>query len=233
MLPPSPLVTGLRPVSSSLAEDGIGLYASGRRVSGHNQKYITQNACNGTSDVINSLNTRVDILCSVTSTLFTADARFVLSGSDDGNVRMWKARASEKLGVIDARERAAIEYRDSLKERWRFDPEVNKISRYVPILYCSNILIYTCDVKHPSRAEARIQGCSTQAHYAGSTPGQGGAQTQAHSRRRQQAKGRAQKGGHCRADIGNLFLVHGAFGDVAGRLFEFSAACYLGFSPEC
>ncbi|PSR75689.1 hypothetical protein PHLCEN_2v8980 [Hermanssonia centrifuga] len=65
----------------------------------------------------------------VTSTLFTADARFVLSGSDDGNVRMWKARASEKLGIIDARERAAIEYRDSLKERWKFDPEVGKVSR--------------------------------------------------------------------------------------------------------
>ncbi|THH00311.1 hypothetical protein EW026_g2210 [Hermanssonia centrifuga] len=65
----------------------------------------------------------------VTSTLFTADARFVLSGSDDGNVRMWKARASEKLGIIDARERAAIEYRDTLKERWKFDPEVGKVSR--------------------------------------------------------------------------------------------------------
>ncbi|KAI0701839.1 WD40 repeat-like protein [Cytidiella melzeri] len=65
----------------------------------------------------------------VTSTLFTADARFVLTGSDDGNLRMWKARASEKLGIIDTRERAAIEYRDSLKERWKFDPQVGKISR--------------------------------------------------------------------------------------------------------
>ena len=61
--------------------------------------------------------------------MFTADARFVLSGSDDGNIRMWKAKASEKLGIITTRERAAIEYRDSLKQRWKFDPEVNKISR--------------------------------------------------------------------------------------------------------
>ncbi|KAI0791559.1 WD40 repeat-like protein [Irpex lacteus] len=65
----------------------------------------------------------------VTSTLFTADARFVLSGSDDGNLRMWKAKASDKLGIIDTRERAAMEYRDSLKERWKFDPQVGKISR--------------------------------------------------------------------------------------------------------
>ncbi|KAL6302267.1 WD40 repeat-like protein [Sparassis latifolia] len=65
----------------------------------------------------------------VSSTLFTADARFVLSGSDDGIVRIWKAHASEKLGVVTARERAAIEYRESLKERWKMDSEVGKVSR--------------------------------------------------------------------------------------------------------
>jgi DDB1- and CUL4-associated factor 13 len=74
----------------------------------------------------------------VTSTMFTADARFVLSGSDDGNVRMWKAKASEKLGIIDSRERAAIEYRDSLKERWKFDFQVGKISR------CALVFIVSC-----------------------------------------------------------------------------------------
>jgi len=65
----------------------------------------------------------------VFSTIFTSDARFVLSGSDDGNVRIWKAKASDKLGVITARERAAMEYRDSLKERWRADAEVGKVAR--------------------------------------------------------------------------------------------------------
>ncbi|KAI6026027.1 WD40 repeat-like protein [Pisolithus marmoratus] len=65
----------------------------------------------------------------VLSTIFTADARFVVSGSDDGNVRIWKAKAHEKLGIITARERAAIEYRESLKERWKYDQEVGKISR--------------------------------------------------------------------------------------------------------
>ena len=63
------------------------------------------------------------------STVFTADARFVLSGSDDGNVRIWKAKASDKLGVIDSRERAAMEYRDTLKERWKMDAEVGKVAR--------------------------------------------------------------------------------------------------------
>lgn len=44
-------------------------------------------------------------------------------------MRIWKAKASDKLGVIDTRERAAMEYRDSLKERWKMDAEVGKISR--------------------------------------------------------------------------------------------------------
>ncbi|KAF5325434.1 hypothetical protein D9619_009762 [Psilocybe cf. subviscida] len=65
----------------------------------------------------------------VTSTAFSADARFVISGSDDGNVRVWKAKASDKLGVITARERAAMEYRDTLKERWRVDQEVDRVAR--------------------------------------------------------------------------------------------------------
>jgi len=71
----------------------------------------------------------------VLSTMFTADARYVLSGSDEGNVRLWKAHASEKLGIIGARERAAIEYRDSLKEKWKVDAEVGRIARFVSFLF--------------------------------------------------------------------------------------------------
>ena len=76
-----------------------------------------------------------DLDVSVLSTAFTADARFVLSGSDDGNVRVWKANASEKLGVITARERAAIEYRETLKDKWKADQQVGKVQRYVSFTF--------------------------------------------------------------------------------------------------
>ena len=66
----------------------------------------------------------------VLATTFTSDARFVLSGSEDGNVRIWKADASEKLGIVTARERSAIEYRGALKERWKMDAEIGKVQRY-------------------------------------------------------------------------------------------------------
>ena len=72
--------------------------------------------------------------CRVSSTIYTADARYVITGSDDGNVRIWKAKASEKLGIVTARERAALEYRESLKERWKMDAEVGKVMRYVACL---------------------------------------------------------------------------------------------------
>lgn len=71
----------------------------------------------------------------VTSTIYTLDARFVLTGSDDGNVRIWKARASEKLGVVTTREKAAMEYRDSLRERWKNDAEIGKVTRYVVLRF--------------------------------------------------------------------------------------------------
>jgi DDB1- and CUL4-associated factor 13 len=67
----------------------------------------------------------------VTSVVYTADAKFVASGSDDGNVRLWKAKAAEKLGVVNSRERAVIEYRESLKARWAVDGAVGKILRCV------------------------------------------------------------------------------------------------------
>lgn len=53
----------------------------------------------------------------VFSTIFSADARFVLSGSDDTNIRIWKAKSQDKLGTLKPRERQKLEYNDKLKKR--------------------------------------------------------------------------------------------------------------------
>jgi len=65
----------------------------------------------------------------VFSTIYSGDARFILSGSDEGNIRLWKARPSEKLGVLTGSEQAARDYRAKLREKWKVDPEVGKIER--------------------------------------------------------------------------------------------------------
>lgn len=44
--------------------------------------------------------------------------RFVMTGSDDTNLRIWKANASEKLGTMVPREERKLEYRQSLKRRY-------------------------------------------------------------------------------------------------------------------
>ena len=58
---------------------------------------------------------------------FSMDSRFILSASDEGNVRVWKAKAHDQLGPRDWRERRAGEYRESLKERYKHVAEVRHI----------------------------------------------------------------------------------------------------------
>jgi WD repeat and SOF domain-containing protein 1 len=65
---------------------------------------------------------------------FSGDAKFVLTGSDDTNVRIWKAQASAPLGRQLPRERAKLDYLDTLKKRYAHMPEVRRIAnfRHVP-----------------------------------------------------------------------------------------------------
>ena len=65
---------------------------------------------------------------------YTSDHKYVLSGSDDTNVRLWKARASEKIGQLSAREETSLRYRDALVAKYAHLPEVKRIhgGRRVP-----------------------------------------------------------------------------------------------------
>ncbi|VDP09087.1 unnamed protein product [Soboliphyme baturini] len=62
--------------------------------------------------------------------LWSSDDRYILSGSDEMNIRLWKARASEKLGPLHIREKRAFEYAEKLKDKYRYHPEVNRILRH-------------------------------------------------------------------------------------------------------
>ncbi|KAK2999472.1 hypothetical protein RJ639_023202 [Escallonia herrerae] len=61
---------------------------------------------------------------------FSWDASYVISGSDDTNLRLWKAKASEQLGVILPRERKKHEYMEAVKNRYKHLPEVKRITRH-------------------------------------------------------------------------------------------------------
>lgn len=60
---------------------------------------------------------------------YTLDHKFIVSGSDDGNVRVWKAVSNQQLGQVTTREQAAHDYRNALVRRYQHVPEVRKISR--------------------------------------------------------------------------------------------------------
>ena len=77
-------------------------------------------------------------------------------------MRIWKAKASDKLGVITARERAAMEYRESLKERWKVDSEVNKVTRSVLIPSDRYIRLLLHLFIHPALAISQNQSTKLQ-----------------------------------------------------------------------
>ena len=60
---------------------------------------------------------------------YTLDHKFIISGSDDTNIRLWKARASEQLGQRTSREEAAVQYRQALVKKYQHLPEVKRISK--------------------------------------------------------------------------------------------------------
>lgn len=61
---------------------------------------------------------------------FSSDATYVISGSDDMNLRLWKAKASEQLGVLLPREQKKHEYHEKVKNRYKHLPEVKRIVRH-------------------------------------------------------------------------------------------------------
>ena len=46
----------------------------------------------------------------LTTVAWSLDNKYVLSGSDEMCIRLWKARASERIGIMRDRERVALQY---------------------------------------------------------------------------------------------------------------------------
>jgi WD repeat and SOF domain-containing protein 1 len=68
------------------------------------------------------------------SVKFSMDSKFVLSSSDDGNIRLWRSEASERLGYTHPRQKDALMQSKALIQRYQYIPEIHRISkhRHVP-----------------------------------------------------------------------------------------------------
>lgn len=60
---------------------------------------------------------------------YTSDHKYIVSGSDDTNVRLWKAQASAQIGQKTVREEAALQYRETLVKKYEHLPQVKRISK--------------------------------------------------------------------------------------------------------
>lgn len=59
----------------------------------------------------------------------SADATYVMTGSDEMNIRLWKANAAELLGTKAARQSSAANYKQAIKEKFKHHPEIKRIAR--------------------------------------------------------------------------------------------------------
>ena len=92
--------------------------------------YTIPNGCNGKIFAFASDLAFTNYVPSVFSAMFTPDNQYVLSGSDDGNVRLWRANASSRSGIKSARQRQKLQYDDALKQRYAHMPEIRRIARH-------------------------------------------------------------------------------------------------------
>ena len=70
--------------------------------------------------------------------------QYIVSGSDEMCLRLWKARASEKLGIIKDRERVSLQYKEKLKEKYAQHPQVIvlEIFQFARILKVGYSILY-------------------------------------------------------------------------------------------
>lgn len=61
---------------------------------------------------------------------FTMDSKFVLTGSEDMQIRLWKADASQSLKTMLPRERKKRDYNAKLLQRFEQLPQVKRIARH-------------------------------------------------------------------------------------------------------
>lgn len=61
---------------------------------------------------------------------WSLDNKYIISGSDEMNIRLWKAYAAEKLGLLRPREREQLEYNEKLKDKFKYFPQIKRIKRH-------------------------------------------------------------------------------------------------------
>lgn len=66
----------------------------------------------------------------ITDVIWSLDTRYIISSSDEMDIRMWRANASEKIGPKFFREQQAFDTNEALKKKFAHHPEISRIKRH-------------------------------------------------------------------------------------------------------
>lgn len=66
----------------------------------------------------------------LTDVIWSLDTRYIISSSDEMDIRMWRANASEKIGPKHFREQQAFDTNEALKKKFAHHPEIKRIKRH-------------------------------------------------------------------------------------------------------
>ncbi len=58
------------------------------------------------------------------------DNRYIVTGSEDTNVRIWKSHASDPLHTLLPREKEKVLYNEKLKKKYKYNQEIKRILRH-------------------------------------------------------------------------------------------------------
>lgn len=66
----------------------------------------------------------------VNAVLYSMDSRYIVTGSEDTNIRIWKSHASESLHMLLPREKEKLLYNEKLKKKFKYNQEIKRILRH-------------------------------------------------------------------------------------------------------
>ncbi|XP_067931979.1 DDB1- and CUL4-associated factor 13-like [Watersipora subatra] len=86
---------------------------------------------------------------------WSKDNRYILSGSDETNIRVWKSNPAEKIGSVHPRMKSALNYNQALKERFEEYPQIRRIAKHRHIPY--RVFKQQIELKAIMKSQARKQ----------------------------------------------------------------------------
>jgi len=66
----------------------------------------------------------------VNGILYSLDNKYIITGSEDANIRIWKSNAADPLKPLLPREKQKLAYNEKLKKKYKYNAEIKKIARH-------------------------------------------------------------------------------------------------------